>query len=403
MFFSFAAWASPIATKGDIQFISPDMTAFYLRLSEKPIGQNVFFLNNPPRLVIDITGLVWNIPEGVSVGGVVKKIRYGQNKNGQARLVLDLNKTAKLLSFDITPHPREAGQWLLVAKLQHDNSAFKKVAPEPKHIPENANVTTPPVKMTHKPVDVKSSFKFTSQHKFQNIKKRASEVLVMIDPGHGGNDPGATSLNKRLEKNIVLNFAKELHSKMNKTAGMRAILTRDADFYIPLAERVAIARHYDADLFISIHADALSDHHIRGATIYTLSETASDSVAASLAEKENRSDIIAGVDLSGQEPDVTEILIDLIKRETEGYSHDLAENLIAHMRKSTTLMNTPHRRAGFAVLKAPDIPSVLIELGYLTNLEDERKLINSAWRAKIISDIIAGTKLWHSNRTQGLI
>lgn len=196
----------------------------------------------------------------------------------------------------------------------------------------------------------------------------------MIDPGHGGVDPGALGKGGTKEKNVTLAAGRVLRDVLNATGRYDARLTRDSDFYIPLRERFAMARQADAALFISLHADAHRSSSVRGASVYTLSETASDAEAAALAAKENRSDVIAGVDLSSEEDEVADILIDLAQRETMNLSASFAEILVNELGRRVTLLRNTHRFAGFAVLKAPDVPSVLVELGYLTNPTDERKL-----------------------------
>ncbi|MEM6603052.1 MAG: N-acetylmuramoyl-L-alanine amidase [Pseudomonadota bacterium] len=393
------------AIKADIVTPSGSQTEFYVRLTEKPAARRVSFLQNPDRLVIDLKNMRWKAAS-IHHKGIIQRVRYGVQPGNYGRIVLDLKGKANLQSFDIVPHPREKKMWLMVAKLTHQalSRPKKKAVVEEK---KKKGVEKPraelPFVEKEKAAQKKKSFKFTSDHKFRYYRKRPGEVLVMIDPGHGGNDPGAISVNKRQEKDIVLQFSRELYEKVNRTSGMRAILTRDKDFYIPLAERVALAQHYDADLFISIHADALNDKSIQGTTIYTLSDTASDDVAAQIARNENRSDIIAGVDIPEQEEAVADILIDLLQRETDGYSHDLAEQMITHVKRATKLMNKPHRTAGFAVLKAPDIPSVLLEIGYLTNPIDERKMIDYKWREKFIGEMVIAIKKWHLQRRKNLL
>lgn len=437
--------AQPVqAQKADIRVPQSSTTEFYVRLNHKPKNHNIFFLNNPNRLVIDVMNMGWQAG-ALSPEGVIQKIRYGKRPNGAGRIVLDLASKANLADFNLIPHPREDKKWLLTAILHHapldkyqtkkqDNKKSISVPatvkskpilenpqkPAPLLQPETEALPTPKTvsilnkkpepraekplpSKPHKPEPVTKKFKFTSKHKFRNISKRPNEILIVIDAGHGGNDPGAISKNKRREKDIVLRFAKELYRKINNTKGMRAVMTRDRDFYIPLGERVAIAQHYKADLFLSVHADALQNTDISGATIYSLSDTASDEVSAEIAKNENRSDIIAGVQVPAQETEVADILLDLLRRETDGHSYEVAEQMVQYMARSTSMMPKPHRKAGFAVLKAPDIPSVLIELGYLTNAKDEQNLINRSWRSKMVFEMVTAIKKWHIHRRKGVI
>lgn len=208
--------------------------------------------------------------------------------------------------------------------------------------------------------------------------------IVVIDPGHGGVDPGATSLTGVYEKNIVLALARDVKAQLDKGGKVKCVLTRDRDIFIPLRERVAIGRMAHADLFMSLHADTVADPDIRGLSVYTLSQTASDNEAQALADKENKADIVAGIDLSNETPEVTNILIDLVQRESMNLSAVFANHLIQEVARNThQLLQNTHRFAGFAVLKAPDVPSVLVETGYLSNDQDERMLRRPEYRAKL--------------------
>jgi N-acetylmuramoyl-L-alanine amidase len=216
--------------------------------------------------------------------------------------------------------------------------------------------------------------------------------VVVLDPGHGGIDAGTTGIDGTKEKDVVLDEARRL-AKVLEKRGYVVHLTRDSDVYIPLRQRVSIARGYNADLFISLHADSNPDAKVSGASVYTLSEKGSDKEAAALAKKENQSDIIAGVDLKGQDDTVSHILIDLAQRETMNRSVRFAQMLVAELPRATDIIpGAPHRSAAFAVLKAPDVPAVLIELGYLSNPDDCSQLDTETWRnavARAIASAVA--------------
>jgi N-acetylmuramoyl-L-alanine amidase len=203
---------------------------------------------------------------------------------------------------------------------------------------------------------------------------------VVIDPGHGGIDPGAIGVRKTKEKDVVLAFGLTLRKILESSGGIDVIMTREDDRFLTLKERVKIARDAEADLFIAIHADTVRGEEARGATIYTLSEKASDAEAEALAHKENRADIIAGVHLEAESEEVTDILIDLVQRESKTHSLMFAKKAVAEMREVTDFTGKPMRSAGFMVLKAPDVPSVLVELGYLSSRDDERLLTSASWR-----------------------
>lgn len=219
-------------------------------------------------------------------------------------------------------------------------------------------------------------------------RRAAGRRTIAIDAGHGGIDPGAVSLSGGYEKHITLEVAREIRKQLEASGRYRVVMTRDRDEFVRLRDRVAIARAADADLFISIHADAIGNSTVGGLSIYTLSETASDREAEALAAKENKSDLIAGIDLGGESPEVTNILIDLAQRETKNYSAGFAGKLVRELARETRLLGKPHRFAGFAVLTAPDVPSVLVELGYLSNRSDEKELRDPAHRAKLARGIL---------------
>ncbi len=228
----------------------------------------------------------------------------------------------------------------------------------------------------------------------------AGKPIVVIDPGHGGVDPGATSLTGAYEKNIVLALAREVKAQLGKRGKVTCVLTRDRDVFIALRDRVAIGRAANADLFMSLHADTVADPDIRGLSVYTLSQTASDAEAQALADKENKADIVAGIDLSNESPEVTNILIDLVQRESMNLSAVFAHYVIQEVSREThELLQNTHRFAGFAVLKAPDVPSVLVETGYLSNQRDEQMLRQPEYRAKLANALARAIERYFA-RTQ---
>ena len=215
------------------------------------------------------------------------------------------------------------------------------------------------------------------------------KFLIAIDAGHGGIDAGAKgAVTKIEEKAVTLDFARTLADRLNKEKGIKAFLIRDKDEFISLSERVVIARQRGAQLFISLHADTLRQKDIRGATIYTISDKASDALAAGLAERENLSDGIAGMEIADEPAEVTDILLDLTRRETQAFSIRMAETVRDSFEGQIGLINNPLRHAGFRVLQAPDVPSVLLEFGFLSNPKDEALLTDPEWREKV-SDLLA--------------
>lgn len=221
-------------------------------------------------------------------------------------------------------------------------------------------------------------------------QKPSKKYTVMIDPGHGGVDPGAIG-GRIKEKNITLSMAKTLKKTLEKTGRYNVYLTRKNDVYLKLHQRVALARYKEADLFISIHADSIGKKNVSGASVYTISDKASDKETAKLAARENQSDLISGVDLSTEDKDVASILIDLSIRETTNQSKFFANNVVRAMQdKKLKMLQNPHRYAGFAVLKAPDIPSVLIEIGFVSNEAEARRLMDKKHQERLSSAILRG-------------
>lgn len=218
-------------------------------------------------------------------------------------------------------------------------------------------------------------------------KGGAKTHLVVLDPGHGGIDPGAIGFSGIYEKDIALATARELARLLEASKRYRVQLTRDSDEFVALQDRVAHAHAAGAELFLSIHADALPNAGTRGASVFTLSERASDREAAELAARENKADLIAGIDLSRHEPVVSEILLDLARRQTNNLSIRLARDMVSELGRDVKLLNNTHRSAGFVVLKAPDIPSALVELGCLSNKEEDRLLRQPAYQRRLATGL----------------
>ena len=227
--------------------------------------------------------------------------------------------------------------------------------------------------------------------------------LVVIDPGHGGIDNGTRAASGEQEKTLVLDFSLMLRDKIEKTGKYRVAMTRTDDTFVALADRVELARARQASLFISIHADALrrGEGDAQGATIYTLSERASDAAAARFAEAENRADVIAGLDLSSEPSDVAGILIDLAKRETKTFSLQFARTMVGELKNAVRLHQNPLKSARFVVLRAPDVPSVLVELGYVTNKADLQSLVSAEWRGRTADAIVQAIHTFFTTRLAG--
>jgi N-acetylmuramoyl-L-alanine amidase len=334
----------------------------------------VFPLADPYRVVIDLPQVAWRLqtPEAARRGGPISGLRYGQFQPGTSRLVLDLAQPALIARATYQAPAGKEGHRVLVELAAAGREAFLEAV---RQALAQRSQTTQPVPPPRPPE--------TAEPKRRADGKR----VIAIDPGHGGVDPGAIASSGIYEKDLTLTYARELRRVLQATGRYHVVLTRERDSFVALRERIRIARAASAELFISLHADAISDPDFRGGSVYTLSERASDAEAEALAAKENKADVIAGLDLSEEAPQITNILIDLARRETMNGSARFALALIPELAQETRMLRTNRRFAGFAVLKAPDVPSVLIELGYLSNAEDERLLRQEKHRQRVAQAI----------------
>jgi N-acetylmuramoyl-L-alanine amidase len=333
-----------------------------------PVEAKLFTLTGPDRVVIDLPEVLWRQTSAARPSGrsAIKSYRYGLFRQGNSRFVVDLNSPVRASESRILPPESGSGYRLVVDLYPTTAQAFAASAGWP-------GDASPP---TVSPV---ASFL---------PPPSGGKYVIVVDAGHGGVDPGTHGRSGMLEKDLVLAVAMRVRDALESTGRYTVRLTRDRDVFIPLRERVEIARAARGDLFISLHADSNEERDIRGASVYTLSEAASDREAAKLAEKENMSDAIAGIDLNDESAPVASILIDLAQRDTMNRSVRFAETLLASLPGATTIRPTsPHRSAGFAVLKAPDVPAALVELGYLTNVQDEREMAKESWRNQVAQAI----------------
>ena len=376
---------------------------------DRMVPFEVFTLNNPYRVVIDLPEVGWRLPARPLPGasGVFQKLRYGLHKPGNFRVVLDIRSPAKVakafilepqgkfgyrLVVDLKPttaraFQRDAGKTpLRVAAVQAAAKPVLKLTPPPSGLllakgtdPTRAPKLTPPPG----PATQAQASPFRLAPRKPEPRHKAKKIVIFIDSGHGGVDPGTIGISGVYEKHITLAMARELKRQLEKTGRFKVLMSRNRDVFIRLRDRVRMARDSKAELFISIHADTVRNRKIKGPAVYTLSEKSSDKEARELAEKENKADLIAGVDLTHETPEVTNILIDLAQRESMNQSARFAASLIRELKRKTRVLRNAHRFAGFAVLKAPDIPSVLLELGFLSNPQDERRLRSKSYRAKL--------------------
>jgi N-acetylmuramoyl-L-alanine amidase len=357
-----AGAAGPFPAATDVRLGGDEHnTRLVIDLTEK-IDVATFTLADPYRVVIDLPQINFQIPAraGDKGRGLIKAFRYGLIMQGGSRIVIDAKGPVKVeKSFVLAASDGQPAR-LVVDLAATDRDSFMRHLSLASHAPRQ------PAKRNLPAVDPGDP-----------------RPLIVIDPGHGGIDTGAKAPgNGGDEKTMVLNFALALRDHLEKGGRYRVAMTRSDDTFVPLNERVRIARALKASLFVSIHADYLpkAEGEAQGATVYTLSENASDAEAARLAEAENKADVIAGIDLTREPNDVADILIDLLQRETKSFSVQLARGLVTEMKTATRLHANPVRSAGFIVLRAPDVPSVLIELGYVSSKEDLRSLKSEEWR-----------------------
>jgi len=354
-------------------------TRFVLDL-DKTIQFRAFTLADPYRVVVDIPQVSFQLRPGVGTAGrgLVKTFRYGLLMPGSSRIVFDLTGPAKIANSSVLEAANGQPAKLVLEFEEVDRTSFiQSLAPEtrPDLRPaigdtvvstvsaERAAPPRPPAPTDFRPV-------------------------IVIDPGHGGIDNGTQASNET-EKNLVLGFGLALRDRVEKSGKYRVVMTRTDDTFIPLDDRVRIARNQSAALFVSIHADALprGEGDAQGATIYTLSDRASDAEAERLAEAENKADAIGGVNLTEEPTDVADILIELAQRETRTFSNRFARLLMGEMKSTVRMHKHPLKSAGFRVLKAPDVPSVLIELGYVSNKGDLEHLVSESWRLRTVGSI----------------
>jgi N-acetylmuramoyl-L-alanine amidase len=376
-----AADSFPVATDARLGG-DESQTRFVMDLSRK-IDVHAFTLSDPYRVVLDIPQVIFQLPPktGESGRGLIKAFRFGLVMQGGSRVVFDLGKPVRIDKAFVIDAADGAPARLVLDLAATDRESFLR------RIALDDRLTRTDLPRANGPP----------------VSSGDPRPLVVLDPGHGGIDTGTKAPNGELEKDIVLNFAQRLRDRLEKAGKYRVLMTRNDDTFVPLAERVRMARGAGASLFVSIHADSLphGEGDAQGASIYTLSETASDSEAARLAEKENRADVIAGVDLKTEPDDVAGILIDLAQRETKSLSVQFAHKLVGEMKAATRLHKTPLKSAGFRVLRAPDVPSVLVELGYVSNREDLQSLLSENWRNRTAETIAQAIETYFATHMAG--
>jgi N-acetylmuramoyl-L-alanine amidase len=380
---------TPESTPGDFPIASDirvggddAQTRMVVDLSQR-IEFRAFALANPYRIVIDIPQVTFRLhpKAGETARGLVKAFRFGLVMPGGSRIVVDLARPARIDRAFIMDPANDQPARLVLDLTAIDRESFMRMVSIESRASEG--------RKTEPHADSKAD--------------GDPRPLIVLDPGHGGIDNGTKAASGEMEKTIVLEFCLLVRDRIEKTGKYRVAMTRTDDSFVPLGERVAFARARQAALFISVHADALAcgEGDAQGATVYTLSERPSDARAARVAESENQADAIAGLDLSAEPKDVAGILIDLARRETKAFSVQFAQTLVAEMKNATRLHQNPLKSAGFVVLKAPDIPSVLVELGFVSNKSDIKSLVSSEWRERTADSVVHAVDTYLTTRLAG--
>lgn len=386
-----AANASNFPVASDARLAGDDkQTRFVLDL-DKAVRFRAFTLADPYRVVLDIPQVTFQLPPGIGTSGrgLVKAFRYGLVMPGGSRLVFDLTGPAKIAKAAVLDAAYGQPARLVLEFEETDRTSFVQLLGAESRPELRPGIGTA--------AGAVASAQATAPIEAPAVAD--SRPVIVIDPGHGGIDNG-TQTSTESEKNLVLGFGLALRDRLEKSGKYRVVMTRTDDTFIPLDDRVKIARNQSAALFVSIHADALprGEGDAQGATIYTLSDRASDAEAERLAEAENKADAIGGVNLTEEPTEVADILIDLAQRETRTFSNHFARLLLGEMKNTVRMHKRPLKSAGFRVLKAPDVPSVLVELGYVSNKGDLEHLVSEGWRSRTVGSMASAIDTFLAKR-----
>lgn len=382
----------------DVRFgVHPEKIRMVLDLSQVT-DYRVFTMDKPYRLIVDLTSFEWRagkVARPAQSG--IRDIREGPLQPGVSRIVFDMERPVSINTAFLIPS-QDGAPDRLVVDYSHVSEKIFRANKERIHgtlrssdiAPEQTLAAANPPRIGEAAPPLPKAKPERKPEKGAD-KSGGKKKIIVIDPGHGGVDPGAVGVDNIYEKHVVLALAKNLKTQLEETGRYRVLMTRDKDVFVKLADRVKFARDNNADLFVSIHADTIHKPNVSGTSVYTLSKEASDAQTAKLAEKENKADLIAGIDLSVEDEQVVNILFDFARTETMNESKFFANTLVKNMKEDgVKLLENPSRHAGFAVLKAPDVPSILIEAGFMSNKKEARLLNKSEHREKIARAIRRG-------------
>ena len=348
---------------------------------DRPVRIDAFLLDKPDRLVVEMPQVDFELdPANARLGqtgvGLIHSFRFGLFAPGRSRIVVDLGGAVSLRRASVESIAGGDPSRLVIELARSDRTAFKGA------LRRSADVVASQAAPLPAELQAEGSAKPT----------------IVIDPGHGGVDPGASGADGVTEKSVVFDFASALADKLRASGRYTVFLTRTGDQFVSLADRVRVAQDSGANLMVSVHADTLSDPSVNGATVYTAADRASDAEAASVEASQNRADEVAGLETTPEQPGVSDILFDLTRRETRTYAHLFQRNLIGYWQKIARLNKRPDRSAGFKVLQAPDVPSVLLELGYLSSDRDSKLLVSPEWRDKTTAAVASSIDAFFSQR-----
>lgn len=359
----------PVAFSGSVAG-DEGSTRFFVDFSG-PVSVQTFYMDNPDRVIIDLSDVTFDLAQAdaLKARGLVTDVRLGRISKGRSRIVLTLAQPSEIMRASMQKVIDEDHYRFLLDLEVASRERFATLLNAQRVVlGESGNVAA-------------------KGDRVRPAQKEDGRFTIVLDPGHGGIDGGATGRHGVKEKDIVLAFARKLRDQLSAAGPFDVKLTRDDDVFMSLRERLEFNRRMEADLFISVHADSLDDASVRGSTIYTLSKRASDRLSERLAEAENKVDLLAGLQVMEDTEAITDILIDLTTRETKTFSAQFSRILMTNLGEEVRLIKNPVRSAAFGVLKAPDVPGVLLELGYLSNDEDEKLMQSEAWRKKAASAV----------------